>query len=325
MSVDFLYKVVIFIVHACVLSYVLLREEPAICSGLWRGIDEPIDIDPSTKVHLVVAYCVTDPLWIHEWSEGFQFESVTVYSKCGKTPAWTPDNALIVTLPNVGREGYAWVHHMISVRNAREVKDDDIVFLMKDSFGKKYHYLENSSFSRMLRTASSPLRFACGALPQKKKGFNPFLTYRRGEHSMWHDTRLVLDTEQAELNTEYESLAINYSEVSDAVPFASNVSMANWVRSVNVSFPSPIMPVCYTGNFATQASRIRGVPEPTLHLLHSSLSRGSNIQEGGYAELTFAALLVPRLADKIEKRIRDVSRKTCKRCAMKGIFFGCTS
>jgi hypothetical protein len=75
-------------------------------------------------------------------------------------------------------------------------------------------------------------------------------------------------------------------------------NLGEWVSSIGIELPRPYTPVCYGGSYAVQVSRIQQVPLPIRKRLEDSLSRADNIEEGHFAERTWAALFMPPLNDK---------------------------
>ena len=84
--------------------------------------------------------------------------------------------------------------------------------------------------------------------------------------------------------------------------------MAAWLRDMGISLPKPLTPVCYGGIFAVKRSQIAQVPRQIWRNMERSLSRGDNIEEGHFAERTWAGLLHPRLSLEVMDLLIGVSR-----------------
>jgi hypothetical protein len=84
--------------------------------------------------------------------------------------------------------------------------------------------------------------------------------------------------------------------------------MGEWWSSVGVEFPRPFAPVCYGGSYAVKASNIKKVPLQVRKALVQSLSRADNIEEGHFAERTWAGLLSTPLSDEERGYVTDKAK-----------------
>jgi hypothetical protein len=74
----------------------------------------------TSTVDLIICRCEEDFQWIAEWQNLLHFRHIYVYNKCGQQPNQSiiePSTIKVITewihLPNTGREGAAWIHHML--------------------------------------------------------------------------------------------------------------------------------------------------------------------------------------------------------------------
>ena len=306
-------------------------DTPLYCDGPWRGISfESVGIPHDSGTHLVVAHCKHDLGWINTWSGGFVFKSVTIYTKCGYPVTGAPFNAEIITLPNLGREGYAWLYHGIHMQTNTSSTNKDVIFFMKDTFGKKYGQQDNSDFMTMLNTARSTQHFACGQHPQQQSSLSAWLPWQqpfsKASQSIWHDSVAYRNL----LNTiSYVSMGMNYTADTDTVPFQCNITFSRWLDDMSISIPSAATPVCYGGNFAVSVSAFTAVPKTMFAKILQSVSRGSNIMEGGFLERSYALLFMKQATSDEAATIKRVSTNTCpdRRCdtTQRGMYFGCNS
>ena len=66
---------------------------------------------------------------------------------------------------------------------------------------------------------------------------------------------------------------------------------------IGISLPRPYSPVCYSGNFAAKASAIYS-KRNIWDKLEQSLTRNDNIEEGHFAERSFAGILTKPMSSK---------------------------
>ncbi|CAJ1961170.1 unnamed protein product, partial [Cylindrotheca closterium] len=74
-------------------------------------------------------------------------------------------------------------------------------------------------------------------------------------------------------------------------------NLGQWLESLDISLPSPLTPVCYGGIFAAKQTKIKSIPKVKWEAIAKSLSRGDNIEEGYFAERTWAGLLSAPLSE----------------------------
>lgn len=318
-------KAVIVAIHAVVLVVIAARQIPdpdSICNYEWRGVSKASTRPSEVEASLVISHCAHDMSHIREWTEGFAFKDVFVYSKCGKNTKSAPKGAKVFRLPNYGREAYAWAHHISKMKKNESLIPKDVTFFMKDTWLKPYGGVIPSSFRTMMETALSAQGFSCGMLPEKKKT-NAFWLEKK-DASVWHDPKefQLLDSDRT-----YISNGMNYTSVEDEVPFWTNQTFKSWLSNMGVSInEESLVPVCYNGNFAVSSTSVRRTSEDLFQKLSRSLSRGSNILEGGYAERVWALLFKKPLTKEESGKISRAAVRTCdpRRCsATRGQLEGC--
>lgn len=67
----------------------------------------------TTSMDMIVNHCKEDISWIPTWMNTLGINNTYIYDKCGEPPIIRKDNIHVVTLPNTGREGSSWLHHMM--------------------------------------------------------------------------------------------------------------------------------------------------------------------------------------------------------------------
>ena len=100
--------------------------------------------------------------------------------------------------------------------------------------------------------------------------------------------------------------------------------MWEWIRkmSLEARLPVPYTPVCYGGNFVTITTRIVDrLWHGDMVLLELDLERDDNIEEGHFAERSWAGLLSYRLTGEQKKLLEKISSDVIadKDCALVGI------
>ncbi|KAG8457418.1 hypothetical protein KFE25_011273 [Diacronema lutheri] len=228
---------------------------------------------------------------------GLRLVRVSVYSKCGQTPALPPlpsgVDARVVPLPNVGRCDHTWAHHLAARYGALA----DLVLLVKDSH-------ETYPIERLRRLSVS----VPDALEQARVG--GFACFRAGElsPSRWHLRRQVFTFRMgryasaallAPAGTVPEAAAARaldgaqFKSPYDHFQFlAKALDESELLRLLDAEF----VPVCYGGSFAVTRERVHAVSQGTFVRLRALLNRGvDSIEEGHFMERTWAALLAPPL------------------------------
>lgn len=85
-------------------------------------------------------------------------------------------------------------------------------------------------------------------------------------------------------------------------------NMSEWLDAMKISLPSRrLTPVCYGGSFAVKTSQIVSLPGQTWSAITKSLSRGNNIEEGHFAERSWAGILSGPFSKQVEEAITNRS------------------
>ena len=159
--------------------------------------------------------------------------------------------------------------HELTENLPEGVYDDDIVLFLKDTAFDKHFLAKPRPLLDVIRIAS--IRgFACFSPPYQ-------------DQSLFHETetllRFKMDAGYSRLDRDSEDNF--HSKYED---------LENWSNDMGFSFTGPLTPVCYQGNFAATVDQIvkRG---KIWKNIERSLSRGDNIEEGHFAERSWAELL----------------------------------
>jgi hypothetical protein len=77
----------------------------------------------------------------------------------------------------------------------------------------------------------------------------------------------------------------------EEIPFKSPYdTLADWHAALGISIPPVVTPICYGGMYLVKRSKIERVSHDIFDRMTESLSRGNNIEEGHFAERTWASL-----------------------------------
>ena len=263
-------------------------EEDKTCGGLWKANRYDGSDDLATKkIHIVVSHCKSGLDWIPQYVKGYNVESIHVISKCGKTVNGAPEMATIEVLPNVGRCDHTYAYYINKVLDKKvkknEEKDSIVVFLKDDVSRKNMHQGGVwNNFGSLLKLASSDNGFGCGVIPGYRwfEGKLLFL-------SAYHEVKTLFTFSMAE----YERNIKGYA--SDKTDFKSSdfKSLGSWYTSLKAGSSPPVVQVCYGGVFSASVANIMKRDKAVWSAVEKSLSRGNNIQEGHYAERSWAHLL----------------------------------
>jgi len=213
------------------------------------------------RLSLVISYCNEDMSWMKKSFGDLPIQSITIYSKCNSPMKnYIPPGAKIVNLPNVGRNDQTYAHWMKRIKR-EDASENHLVLFFKASRFLAQGYMYYRPLKAVIRVAMRH-GFACEAVH----------TY----HSFYHYT------------TQLKTFSlVSYKE--DLIK--SNYSnMGEWLDRLGIELPSPITPVCYAGNFVAKASQIYAKRDIWKRLARS-LMRGNSIEEGHFAERSWAGLL----------------------------------
>jgi len=201
--------------------------------------------------------------WMEQYLiNNYEMKNITIYSKCNVTiNGYYPPGSVIKQLPNVGRCDHTYAHWMANNLKEEDATDNHLVIFLKASRDNRFHRgMVYRPMQDMIRIAVEH-GFACGYEPNV--GY-----YHHTPKLQSYDIR-------------------NYKGQNIKSPF---MHMGHWQDSLQIGFPTPITPVCYGGNFVVKASQIYA-KRSTLKNIELSLTRGNSIEEGHFAERTWAGLL----------------------------------
>jgi hypothetical protein len=246
-----------------------------------------------TKISIVISHCESPVDWIATYigEKEFDVSEITIISKCGKDVEGSDSlkrlggNIRIESLSNVGRcdHSYAhWIHENYSRFQNESL--DDLIFFVKDNDYMSVHF---RPFEDVFASASD-VGFGCVMRPRcvvwKKK-----ICQRHGALALHNKTTVEqvgmsqYDRTEREKNDNFVS---RYTNLKD------------WRDNVGLVFPdSEYINVCYGGMFVTQKGGLLTQSENAWKNMESSLSRGDNIEEGHYAERSWASIVAPPPSD----------------------------
>ena len=279
-----------------------------------------------TKLSIVISHCDKPVDWMASYigKENVQVMDITVMSKCGKDVEGVQRleqffglRAVIKRLSNVGRCDHGYAHHVHEIysRTEQEFKtlnedeeasEKSLVLFIKDN---NYHLDTYVPFSDVFATASD-VGFGC----VQDVGYDLYLDCTSGpECTEWpyyamKDAGILLP--QAPYNVSYLGTSLHYKpmlekfglreysrlERDDNSNFLSKdySSLGEWAKALGLVFPdSEYVNVCYGGNFLFQKRGILTQSADAWANMEKSLSRGNNIQEGHFAERSWASLVAP--------------------------------
>ena len=169
-----------------------------------------------------------------------------------------------------------------------------------------------ATIPNMVLLAAGTLGFGCGLQPDGESDES----FHSTKMSIWHDTQKLKTFSLKDYDT--------WHSRKDTVKFSTGVTFSDWLGHVGVQLPTPVVPVCYGGNFAVKVSNILSVTK-TIDMIRNSLTRGDNIIEGHYAERTWAGLLMARIPahtnDLIQRKMEFVREQD----GYVGAIYGCVS
>jgi hypothetical protein len=273
----------------------VMCESDPICGGLWKGDAVGGDARDVQRIHVVVSRCENSLAWLEDFTRDFRDRDLryTIISKCGKNVDRI-DEALVPTkiqLPNVGGCDHSFAHWLATQGNMALLASDVVIFL-KDTDRVEANIHQPGAYrslADMLRIASQT-GFSCGMEPTKP-GWNikqPTLI------SAYHDT----DALQTFALNKYSRWKPGLNETEKTNGFKSMYkNLGDFHRRLNIKIPPNVTQVCYGGSFAVSMENVRRHPVELWTRLEQILSRGDNIEEGHFAERTWAGLLATPLTN----------------------------
>jgi len=256
--------------------------------ALWEG-DTILRGDEHRKkvkrIRMVLSYCDEQLDWVYDFVGDIPIYSITIYSKCGRNDIYKyglADRLVAITnvvrWKNVGRCDHSFAHWIES--NMADIhRLDQIAFLKGLRENTNQKGLSLRSLGDMLEI-SQEKGFGCGMAPSYD---DTATAHFPGSKSIYHYTPLLYQFNM----THYSRL-----ERDSNNDFTSpHEDLGTWIRSLGTELPFPITPVCYGGTFVASGASIRTKDSSFWSRLEQSLSRGNNIEEGHFAERTWAGLL----------------------------------
>ena len=286
---------------------------------LWLGREmSNTERSKTVSASLVVTYCNGDLNWIRKYTDGFNFDRTFVAVKCGIFPDRDilPEGAELVPLPNVGGCDHTMAYWMSEVlptlpgvrrdddNAADENSGNEVVLFLKDDLRIRDDGMNVRDFRTLLDLASSDQGFGCVLEPSPDYGF-----------SYYHDIHVLQGFEMSGYTRassrgadDRRNERFHNSRERDA-PFKSPFeTLGGWHKALEIALPRPLVPVCYGGMYMVKRSKIKEVPLEILRNMTISLSRGNNIEEGHFAERTWAGLFSDSLNIKDTERLLGLSR-----------------
>ena len=273
--------------------------EDELCGGLWHanrypGTPPDKELRRNKKIRIVISHCNKSLSWLRTFIEDFSnVASIHVLSKCGVEveKAGVPNvHVLLGTLPNVGRNDHAFAYYITTVLPSLTSPDEDsIIVFLKDSVTGNVHQgheFRKLDLLSMIRLASSENGFGCGlgVVHRDTSAYHDTTTwstfnlglYQKGDWDYTHVKTGKDKGEVAPFLSQYENLGAFYQSLP--IPPQSEEKL-------------DVTPVCYGGIFSASLSNIYKHDMSVWKALQTKLERGDNIQEGHYAERSWARLL----------------------------------
>ncbi|KAL7516426.1 hypothetical protein ACHAWX_001984 [Stephanocyclus meneghinianus] len=262
--------------------------EDPLCGGLWKGIgfyNEQIK-SRSLKIHIVVSHCKSPLHWLNDFIDDLPIQIIHIITKCGNPPVGAPESATTVTLPNVGRCDHSYAYYISNILPGlvpvNEQDDSIVVFLKDDISYQNMHQLgEWSEMKYLTHVAASNQGFACGI-----NSVDVLFGATSFSLSAFHHIKTL---ENFAMET-YERNQKGYVVVSGEFK-SPYETLGYWWDALGVVRHGQICQVCYGGVFAASVPNIRKLSDQFWKSLEINLSRGNSIQEGHYAERSWALLL----------------------------------
>ena len=297
-----IYMSIHIFIHACIHANNPTRD---LCKHVWVGdASTPLNTTSLHPIVLVISYCQHNLEWLDKYTQTIPIRQTFVISKCDTpvTPLPLRLNASTIILPNVGRCDHTWAYWM--AHEFAVLGNDDVVVFLKDTYGEhpQQHNQERKGLHNMIAGAIE-YGFGCGLRPT-------------GGWSIWHETSKLILFQIARYTITWNPSGRN----DTGFIRAKQHPLGEWHRSLNYTLPWPAAPVCYGGSFAVKASRI-APKRQLMQRFEEALSHGNNIEEGHYAERSWAALF--QNIEGGENVLKWASAESNTQGAMMGLLRGC--
>lgn len=273
------------------------------CGGLWTAAQPSIldkkvidSIKREVRIIAIVSHCLHDLFWLKNFTSTFTINEYIIVTKCATEVIGAPEGSTIIILPNIGRCDHTYAYF---ISNLESTRDYDMAIFLKDDRSE-----ENINIKGMWRSLSDMVKlaftngFACG--------MNPTFSVELGSSlSAYHVSFLL---KQFSLHSYSNRLHV-YGETLMKSDFSSEFhNLGEWLSYVGAHFPDSLLTeVCYGGTFLVTRDQILAVDAKTFQNIEVSLSRGNNIQEGHYAERSWAGILSRPLSKIWEEAVLNFS------------------
>lgn len=268
-----------------------------LCGGLWAGSIGRKQGDTSRlqKISLVIAHCLHDLSWLEDYVRGYVIHDIVIYSKCGMKPVGAPPQAIVVNVTNnVGRNDQTFAQHMVRVLDTHRqdgsgiADENNAVIFLKDTRSPVLGRWR--PFGDMLRIISVT-GFACGMELTVNAVENPLR--RKKQYLLLSAYHRTNDIDGFRID-DYQNNKYTNPNEQPTEPFKSKyANLSDWIMSIPFAWAHnpALVEVCYGGSFGTTLAAIRKHPQTSWESLSRSLSRSDNLEEGHFAERTWARLL----------------------------------
>ena len=247
----------------------------------------------NVRVSLVLSYCFGDLSWLKGYTNGFLFDRTFVAVKCGHQPDLDalPENSTLMPLPNVGGNDHTMAYWMSEVLPTlpKAYDSDDAVLFLKDSMKSPWFIRD---FKSLLEITLSDQAFGCVTEAPFPMSFYSNLKFLR----MFYLEGYARSSNIASF--------VN-SSATDVLFKSQYDTLGDWHQGIGITLRGPYVPACYCGMFMVKRSRIESVPKGLLRNMTLNLARGNNIEEGHFAERTWASLLMDELSLENQLLLRE--------------------
>lgn len=240
------------------------------------------------KVSLVISHCDHPLAWVRKFTSGYEdlIQHVWVFSKCGQNVTDAPENAELLTLPNVGRcdHTYAyWINNYYyntskPIASTHEIvvfmKDTDYMYDMKETDDRNFGDLLSLAVTNGLGCMLMVYVVSCYI-----HDYNTLRTFAFDHIN--HTSYKRID------GKDFGNKKVSFQNKK----FPNFGAWIDRLKLHPLAVSQNLVPVCYGGVFAVTKSQIAKYPKRVWKSIEKSLSRGDNIVEGHYAERMWAPLL----------------------------------